>query len=262
MNNMFVDTRGMLEVSKDLKVSVKQVDGADVLIVDNFFANPERILNFIDTTPAPIWKAGANTRNFIDYYDCRHIMGLAYFDPVKGTWPMEIDNTHAVLKSMIKHFYKVDVKYMESYSLISNIFKNLKENKGGPRPHQDGGEVMTSVIYMNKDEDGASGTSFHTSKFNNVANINNLTFNEHRAMNDFYAFHKLSEDGTNYYLEDYDKYWEEADYVESKFNRLVVFRGDIWHSAKHTGSQFMNEPRKNFITFLDVINSKRKYDKF
>src|SRR4051812_37193444 len=54
-----------------------------VLIIDGFYKHPERVRDFFLSTPAAVWKTGPKSRNFKDFYDCRHHVQMPFgMEPV------------------------------------------------------------------------------------------------------------------------------------------------------------------------------------
>ena len=57
-----------------------------VVIIDNFYKEPERVRELLLNTPSPNWRMAGKTRNFKDYYDCRHRFELRMgFEQFRGT---------------------------------------------------------------------------------------------------------------------------------------------------------------------------------
>jgi len=56
-------------VNDKLAVEVVEIEGARVVMVDNFYQNPQLVRDYILTTPAPIWKTQPGGKNFVNYYE-------------------------------------------------------------------------------------------------------------------------------------------------------------------------------------------------
>jgi hypothetical protein len=257
MNIKAIDTRGFWKVNKDYKVSRVKVDGAEIIIIDDFLVNPERVRDFILDAPAPMWKHKEGGYNFKKYYDCRNSIALHHreFFEIEGAIRKEAGK--AVYFAKTPNYCRDDV-------VITNIFQNIKGNPhdGIPIPHEDG-RIQGGLLYLNHDDEVQfkTGTAFYKSKFNGIANTNKLGKLEKRAVDDFTLNSGIEEDGYDYYLHDWKKFWEPAGFIQSKFNRLLMWPGDIYHGAYHGSEDFVDYPRVNQCFFLED-DSKRRYDDY
>ena len=64
----------LFEVNEELSIKKIRLEDDLILMIDNFYKNPDDIRKFILDTPAPIWKNTPDSLNFKQYYDCRHNM--------------------------------------------------------------------------------------------------------------------------------------------------------------------------------------------
>ena len=181
----------------------------DVLIIDNWYKNYEDIYNFLSHTYAPRWKYVPESRNFIDYYDCRLLIinqqsSLPYMERMRN-----------IFKSLFKEYYKDYSHFVyDSRSLEFNIYKNIKRDVSNNLqhfPHRD--TKYNVIVYLDKVCSG--GTSIYdiehiedTEHFNILFDASNISKSIIPAIpNRCVIFH-----GNNYhggYIEDHNKYVED-----------------------------------------------------
>lgn len=236
---MFIDTRGLFDINPHLKVKVVEKEGIKVLVVDDFYKTPGRIKKFIESHPAPIWKSAKNSHNFSKYYDCRHTVTLP-FD--------ELSHAKKRIQDIIQEHFGISVALHDN-KLVTNIFQNIDNSfadKDIVTPHNDG-DAFPAIIYFNKNKESVNtGTAIYKLKaFDAVDSVNS------EEIHSYIEKHKLEECGINYYLPHWQEHWEEFLFIPAKYNRLVIIKGSCWHSAKHSGSDFIDAPRINQVLFTE-----------
>jgi hypothetical protein len=227
-----IDTRGMFDISDDIEI--KEENG--VILIDNIYKNPFKVREFILGTPAPIWKYSNSTKNFKEYYDCRHRIYLA------GT-PLE--KLHFIAANALYKYLGVEVIFPTPDNFfISNVFQDIKpDNRQILRnaiPHIDGYDAniqVALIIPLNLDNEGYSETTFF-----------NLKAGEYLDNYEHLRVSNQLETGEDYYAKDLDIYWGKTKSVKHKFNQAVLFEGNIPHSAGHWG--FNETPRINQVSFF------------
>ena len=179
-----------------------------VIYIDDFYENAEDIYDMITSRSYPLWKYNAEageTRNGIDYYDCRIV-------DKNGHPTREYFNEHnRILDICRKHWHKGDYSWDMIYEF--NCFKPINEisNDLQHYPHIDStlgtpdeNSTLNFLVYMDKVEDG--GTAVYGGEWvTNDENINLLYPVEER-----FSIEKI---------------------IEHKFNRAVIFPGNCMHGA-------------------------------
>lgn len=175
-----------------------------VLLIDNFYADPNSINAWLSKQDYPRWKYYpeiAPTRNGIDYDDCR----------LRHVWPsdtMRINETYfdEVLTYLRKYFG--DVKYQHDSIFEFNCFRAIKDLLPQEQhyPHFDR-KCLNMVIYM--DKGGNGGTNLYIGDFPEYYN------NEHENL-----------------IFDYDSIeYDVLTTIPYKFNRAAIFDGRRMHGA-------------------------------
>lgn len=198
--------------------NVEKID--DIIIIDNLFEDWSKVRQLFINTPALNWKMPEGTRNFIDYYDCRHYykvhFGYPFIDPIK---------------KIIKHVYGTEVKH-EDNGIRTNWFKQIIPKKSNwAQIHQDWtepGKEFTMITFLNTENECSGGTSF----FKDIKEMDG-----HTGMD----------------------YWSKISKVnplniEMKPGRTIIFPSEIPHAAWHPIDSFYDFPRLNMVCRFIPVN--------
>jgi hypothetical protein len=203
--------------------SVEVIDD-DIVVIDNLFKDWTKVRDVYIDAPAFNWKMPEGTRNFIDYYDCRH----HFIHPQK--YPF-VDAVCKILEHV--HKYKFKTYLGENNAHRTNWFKQIKpKTSDWAQIHQDGrtpGE-FTMITYLNTEEECSGGTSLF--KTMNTRDIDGHT-------------------GVNYWSKVPKEKLGKIINIEMKPNRTFIFKSDIPHAAWHPVDSFYDFPRHNIVFRLE-----------
>lgn len=233
----------IFQVNQQMQVEVIEVDNAPVILVDNFYATPDLIRELILQTPAPIWKTSPTSKNFHAYHDCRH---QTLVDD--GFLPAQ-----QAIALLAKKYLHTDI--LQPINVFNTNYFQLIEDQPAnsvPVPHEDG-HCLAALVCFNTPEECHGGTGFYKSRFNGVTNTSKLTTLEKNALYTWMKDYKLFETGDDYFLHNWQDYWELAYLATMQYNRLILYNGPIFHGAHHTNSQFKEYPRINHMMFYDKV---------
>jgi hypothetical protein len=210
----------LFEINDDLVPKFK--DG--IIVIDNFYKNFDEIYSMLSNMKVNRWKASKDSRNFIDYYDCRLSIKNANFSE-------KYKKKIQFLMQLIGDYYKeVELEIMSpNYSF--NYYKNLL--KGVPNnlqhfPHVD--FAYNALVTFDKVCSGG------TAIYHSIKNLENT-----------------EEDNLLYDISDLD-----AIIIPAKQNRLIIFNGSFYHGGyienhdAYTGENW----RINQVMFFNEINSR------
>jgi len=205
----------------------------EVLTIDNFYEDPDTLYEWVRNRDYPMWKytTERNTRNGIDYNDCRITDKIAH--------PTRIyeNEMERVVNLCREYFHKGDYDWQRIYEF--NCFQTLSvfDDKIQHYPHTDSEldtpdneSTLNMIIYMDKEEDG--GTAIYEGTW--------LSNDEH--LNVLYPV--------------LDRF-ELRRVVPAKFNRCVIFPGNRIHGAwiddysKYTGDSW----RYTQVNFLHPVRN-------
>ena len=193
----------LFKMSPNLDV---KFDG-EVVTIDNFYEDPDTLYEWIRNRDYPMWKYNTerNTRNGIDYNDCRITDKIAH--PTR-VYFNEMDR---VLNVCREYFHTGAYDWQRIYEF--NCFQTLSvfDKNIQHYPHTDSEldtpdneSTLNMIIYMDKEEDG--GTAIYEGTW--------LSNDEH--LNVLYPV--------------LDRF-ELRRVVPAKFNRCVIFPGNRIHGA-------------------------------
>ena len=211
-NINIVNPREIFEISNltDMEINIEKVGNSKIPIIyiDNYYKNPEKVIDFSLTLPY------TNDTSVIHNYP-----GL------RSTIKLNSFNVMSVLKYLFK-FYNIDMKIenIEKSLYHFNLMKSDKElNKLQTYPHIDGIGGFAGIVYLNKPEECNGGTAFYRYKktktekpetmmqFNKILNSINTTYKN--------------------YIIDSNEDWDIIFKLSMKFNRVVFYPNDVFHSA-------------------------------
>jgi hypothetical protein len=210
----------LFEINKNYTSSFNN----EIIIIDNWYKNPEEIIKVLENIPAPRWKNSKNSKNWIDYYDCRPI--------IHSYWNNEkiYDPAKEIVFNINKYFFKGS---KNNFNLITmpfefNAYKNIKKNipnRFQHFPHSEG-NIFNCIIYLDKISSG--GTAFYEIDSLENKEDDNLLF-----------------DVSNL----------EKSVVPAKFNRAVIFNGKKYHGGYiEDHSKYLNAWRINQVLFFEPVN--------
>jgi len=191
---------------------VEKID--DVVIIDNLFKDWVKVRNCFIYSPPFNWKMPKGTRNFIDYYDCRH-----FFSHYEG-FPFD-----EPLRKVIKHVYGNDTELVRN-GIRTNWFKQIKPKTSEWAQlhfdHTKPNEEFTMITFLNTDEECSGGTSI----FKGLKDIDGHT-------------------GMDYWSN--LKYYGNPLNIEMKPGRTIIFPSELVHAAWHPIDSFYDFPRHNMV---------------
>jgi hypothetical protein len=189
----------------------------EVLIVDNWYKNYDKMKNILLNTPVPRWKWVEGGRNFLDYFDCR--LSLPVHFPTSKT--NEYVGKYATL---LNKFYKASDITLTSGLYEFNYYKNLKADVSSlmqHSPHVD--FTFNCIIYLDSICSGGTAVYDLEGPFENKEHENLL-----------FDVSKLNKK-----------------VIPAKPNRLVIFKGDRYHGGYiQDHNKYLNDWRINQVIFF------------
>jgi hypothetical protein len=217
-------------------------EAVPVLISDNLLADRRPMRAVLRDSYAPNWKLKEGGRNFVDYYDCRHLFAV----PDLPLFQM--------VRKAIRHFYAIDTE-MHGPGLSSNWFMQINRRRSDfAVPHSDHdaeGHIFTIIHFLNDPEECSGGTGFFRHKGSGRIQ---MRANQRQA---FYREHpRLIEDGGDYWVGGNLSEWEMIGTVAMKPGRTLIFPAEFFHAAHHPDDLYMEFPRLNVVHWERVVAGK------
>ena len=191
----------------------------NIVYIDDFFSDFDRILDLIYNMNVEVWKHGDDSRNFVDYYDCRHTINNPFVKEV---------TFNKTIIDIIRYFYSVETYPTEQNTIGFNYFKSLKKdvpNSLQHFPHRD--RAFNVLVYLDNESNG--GTAIYDIDYDlkNTEETNLLC-----DVSDF----KLKT------------------IVKAKQNRCVIFDGNQYHGGHIDDYEvYYNSWRINLVNFYECI---------
>jgi hypothetical protein len=210
----------MFEINQNAIVQKKIIDDSVIYIIDNFYEDIEKILDFLLILEPEVWKQDQSpSNNLIHFEDKRHALISKHVVKVYDFLSNLCGQT--TINERIQH------------SILTNFsrFKKCEFNDYQNNywwPHQDSG--YTAIIYLNR-EDLVSGTNLYEN-----LNPNNEPPN-------YPEHYKPWRSKENYRL---------IETLKPKFNRMVLFDGfKFFHGMNICNDDYFNENyRMNQVLFF------------
>ena len=206
------------------EINIEIIDD-DIIVIDNLFKDWIKVREVFIDAPAFNWRMPKGTRNFIDYYDCRH-----YFSH-EQRYPF----VEAVVK-ILEHVHKCKFnkeQLGEKNGMRTNWFKQIKPRKSDwAQIHRDGNKPgeFTMITFLNTEEESSGGTSLFKT-------IDNQHIDGHT--------------GVDYWSSVPREKLGKIINIEMKPNRTIIFKSEIPHAAWHPVDSFYDFPRHNIVFRLE-----------
>jgi hypothetical protein len=194
-----------------------------------------------------------------------YALKLNYTPNPDSTWPGTRSDSIDVLNPGLFRYlsYKIlslFVPVRKGPEILNTGFKcqmnfQIIESEGSGWIHQDP-NIFTSILYLNDEKDSTNcGTSLYSLKPNIVfPYLSQDDINLSLQRIDHYKTGKISKDletqKNHFNKKTYDKLLD----IPNKFNRLISFSSEMFHSANLYSNSF-NTPRLTLICFWDFIHS-------
>ena len=205
-NNLF-------KMNNNFEIKVVNYNNYPIFIIDNFFENHHKILE---------WSKNIN---FKSEKEEGNYPGSRY--SLRSNLPFATESIDIINQfySRLNKNVKIFQNPLKSVISITNIFTpNLTSNQ--INPHIDGYYTYAGIIYLNNEVNG--GTGFYQSKLYNK----NFAFRDWVTTNSKYNRTPCNEQKWPVYENDY---WKLNKILKMKSNRGIFFWGNMFHS------NFLNE---------------------
>lgn len=205
----------------DFKVQVYRDKCGDYLVIDNFWAYPDKINELALLTPTVKLQNAYNTvHNGTKYYD-----GRSHF--IFYAKPLFISVLEDIVNKMF-NITHIDVGTQATHMMANNLFNITPKEYSERRnyyygPHTDGSDVIACISYLNKEYSPQDGT---------------VMFNRDGLHEEFEPWVKKSDVNT-------------LGFLPAAYNRMIIYDGNIHHSSSIT-SRWVNEIRHSMVYFMQT----------
>ena len=205
----YYQQKKLFKLNNNMKIK-KVTD--DIIIVDNFYENPDKLKNIFIK------------KNFKTHHS---IYDTEFYNPNLFTNFEFINFFKKIMNTKISY-----IDWINNINNNSNGFFQYLTNKGKPTIHTDTSTNNGVVVFLGDNKHPYNGTSFYRHKKSNLEKILNDKEFEKLPKN-------LQSKYENYYNNDiwlenqkpkFEK-WEKIYQIKNKFNRAVIFNSQRFHCS-------------------------------
>jgi hypothetical protein len=209
----------LFEFNNIEKIDIETIDGSNIYTIDNFFKNPDSILEYLLATPPFIHKGNEHPSfNTVHFFEGRHVID----DPQIGIIQKTLMSICGVNDLSTSQIYS-NVAYFKDL-----VFNDYKNNYWWP--HRDSG--YNCLIYMNKFEIDGTNIYEEVSPEDRLY-LHENKINEHQAPWRSKRFYNIIKT------------------IPAKYNRLVMFDGKKFlHNMAINDDTFFHQYRLNLALFF------------
>lgn len=184
-------------------LKINKVDNNIIIVIDNFFKD----LSFLDRFLKKKYHTDSSA-----FPGIRHV--------VEYTEHELIEELEFIIFYISKKYFKIELSKNETnINLQYNTYKNNELYKFSTIPHKDSSNILASNCFLFKKNKMYGGTSMYNRK---PVNLNEPHYR--RYISNIYKNRRYCSDFQ-------EKIFENIFYVRDKFNRIVIYRGNVWHQG-------------------------------
>ena len=246
------DTREVLKINKDYEYKVIDIEGNKVTIIDNFYSNPDMIreiaLNGTGNRLLNKERPGYRITIPIGWDNHKEEYIQNYVNILKKTWK----DTDSDLVNWPK-VQRLTFNIQKAYTKWPSYSNEFLEQQ----PHVDvvdkNSNFVNSLVYLNKDNEwkGKNGTGIYRHKSTGLTSVPSTIMSDPNGSK--FWDNELSNGG---WISESNDFWELEYLIEMKYNRMVFYSGNLFHSVYMNDMDFMDIPRIVQVTFCNIFKKE------
>lgn len=205
-----------------------------VTVIDNFYENPDAIRKFALKQK---------------YTFCHERPDYDYVYPgsrTKDLFDLDVKLHEQICKKLVSIFHNSEHDYMRW--AISTSFQSVTKEYGEGVLHTDTNTVFAAVLYLTPNAPLDSGTTlykrgktFDAAKYDKALKDNDAKFRT----------------GEKVMSTDYHSMFDEIVRVNNVYNTLILYEGDMYHSANKFFGDSLETSRLSQVFFINRIDARR-----
>lgn len=233
MYKTFINEEEVFAVNSDIAVQIRDLGSHKLIIVDNFYKNPEKVRDLALMIPPTVndriltyLPKGKNSGRINAFYIMDHLAPV--FDAIYQECLPDI--YQKMPQGEIYRSFR-DATFMVNVMTSENLPPRV--------PHIDhpNPDIYAALIYLNTDDESQGGTAFYT--FNN----------EYTGMAQYMDAAKTK--FPDHFIVDDVGGWKKIDMVPMKFNRMIMYPQCVYHNAYIKPGMFVGDTyRINQVFFI------------
>ncbi len=240
-----IDEEEIFKVNDKLGINIEEI-GAEknkVVLIDDFYANPDKVRDFILNSPASKWST------------------VTYGFPIARThMTLNLEKVRQAISHITEKVYGLSAEPIPAF--ISNLTINDQETKENPGkaidPHVDHC-LFAAVAFLNIPEECRGGTAIYRHRETLLESLPHpIPYYENfikerifplakkyscKSYEDFLQKIIFSPRETSQCISESDHRWELIKILEMKYNRLVLYEGKLFHSVYFQPNDFIHHYR-------------------
>jgi hypothetical protein len=232
-------------ISRAKVIQIGEEGTQRALLIDDFFANPDEVR-----------QAALDPE-------------LAWIPPTSGypgirsyPRPEHLKELITLLGKLVGSPIRPDSAQF-AYSMVTKCEEELIPAQR--RPHFDG-PCTAGIIFLNSPNQCCGGTGFYRHRATGLSRYPEKVTDTHLKLIKKLGLKSLRElqnlvsapppDNASGYITDSNREWEQTNFIEMKFNRLIMYDGQLFHSGVVRNGDFGETPRERRLTlnyFVDRI---------
>lgn len=237
----FINESEVFALNPGLEASVHVIGPEEVrvVVIENFYLNPDLVRELAFTIPptenSKVLGGTPGSRvfghyNFVNMFPIfQHVFRNVYGDITKDISDEEIKTT------------------ISTTPFCVNINQSDKMPPVVPHIDDENRMLFAGALYLNKPEECAGGTSFYM--LEGKQKVTNKDIGDWLQKNSHGNFH-------THYLTDSEKDWDLLSVAEMKYNRLVIYPGNVLHTAYVKPEMFIGDTYRLVQMFFMPLKSQ------
>ena len=233
----YYNTSDVFKINEDAQISVEKFGDQKVVVVDDFYSNPEMVRDI-------------SLNSYASKYDNVEYPGF------RNTLYTNLEFQLKFFTNLIEDNYDRISLYHETFNKVNfNLVKSAEvydwdyDSHGRAcHPHIDKADKCKygAVVYLNHDDEftaGVNGTSFYKHKATSVCDCNPKIMkfyrrSGYRSVNDVFFTDETAH--CNDWINDGNEYWDMIHLSQMKFNRMILYPGTYFHASYFNNDDFNN----------------------
>jgi hypothetical protein len=199
------------------------------LVINNFLPYPNVV------------RSWALSNEFVDAKEfSKRIGSYTSWPGLRSQHVMELDNDYAnvILSQILDISKKFFISNNHSNISIRSFFQVCREEDGDSWIHQDNDVDVAGILYLSPNAPISSGTTLYKC-------------NDYNAWSST-PIDKMMQINRVDQKELYDKLFSPVDIIGNVYNRLVMYKGDIFHKSNDYFGSTMTDSRLTQVFFIKV----------
>lgn len=246
-----VDIEKVFEINKNYSIETEYVGkrNSKIITIDNFYKNPEEVRQFAISSPA---SKGYCLNGSSPGYRARLLVNLRDLQY----------HVHEIIRK--EYDYTEEFREKDLHFMTNIFYKEMKVSHQNIVPHIDSICNFAASVFLNHDEECVGGTAFfryvttdiesfptsiwsYTKEKHDIERVKNLLkLSSDKEIQEYIHNSFISDE----YMTETNEVWELYYKILSKFNRLVLYESNLFHSLYMRPEWYRDNYRISQVMFI------------